>query len=95
MSDDTLHRFIAESIDDAMVSKARRRLDRWARTAPGTHVQRWRWVLNLPVHQVRAFLISDEPEAVELRSAVPFVAVLDVESRQRLLELFAGSGGAR
>lgn len=95
MSDDGLHRFIAAQLDDAMLAKARWRLDRWARTAPGTHVQRWRPVLDFPVHQVREFLISDEPEAVALRDAVPFLGVLDVSSRRRVVDSFAGAGGVR
>ena len=95
MSDAALHHFIAAQLDEAILAKARARLDRWSRTAPGTHVQRWRPVLDLPVAQVRGFLISDDREAVELRRSVPFLSVLDVESRHRLFELFAGSGGVR
>lgn len=95
MSVDSLHRAIAAQLDDVILAKARRRLDRWSRTAPGTHVQRWRWVLDLPVHQVRGFLISDDPDAVALRDAVPFVSVLDVTTRRRVFDLFAGSGGVR
>lgn len=95
MSDDSLHRAIAAQLDDAMLSKARARLDRWARTAPGTHVQRWRPWLDLPTDQVRAFLISDDREAVALRDAVPFLCVLDVSSRRRVVDSFAGAGGVR
>lgn len=95
MSDDGLHRFIAAQLDEAMLAKARGRLDRWSRTAPGTHVQRWRLVLDMPVAQVRDMLISEKPEAVELRAQVPFLSVLDVWSRRRVVELFAGSEGVR
>lgn len=95
MSCDSLHRAIAAQLDDAMLAKARARLDRWAGSAPGTHVQRWRPVLDLPAHQVREVLISDDPDAVELRNAVPFVAVLDVTTRRRVVDLFTGSGGVR
>lgn len=95
MCDDAMHHFVADLIDNAMLAKARARLDRWACSAPGTHVQRWRPWLDLPTDQVREVLISDDPEAVELRSAVPFVAVLDVTTRRRVVDLFAGSGGVR
>lgn len=95
MNVDDLHRAIAAQLDDAMLAKARARLDRWAGTAPGAHVQRWRPVLDLPVAQVRDVLISTRPEAVELRNAVPFLGVLDVSTRQRVVDLFAGVGGVR
>lgn len=95
MNTEALHHAIAAQLDDAMLAKARARLDRWARTAPGTHVQRWRPLLDLPVAQVREMLISPGPEAVELRTAVPFTAVLDVETRRRVVERFAGAGGVR
>lgn len=93
MSADALHRVIADALDDAMLAKARRRLDRWSRTAPGTHVQRWRPVLDLPAAQVRDLLISTRTEAVELRNEVPFLGVLDVSTRRRVVDMFAGSGG--
>lgn len=95
MNAEALNPFIASQLDDAMLAKARARLDRWARTAPGTHVQRWRPLLDLPVAQVRDMLISPGPDAVELRTAVPFTAVLDVETRRRVVDHFAGSGDVR
>lgn len=95
MSVDSLHRAIAAQLDDVILAKARRRLDRWSRTAPGTHVQQWRPVLDLPVAQVRGFLISDDPDAVALRCVVPFLGVLDVTTRRRVVDSFAGAGGVR
>ncbi len=95
MNGEALHRFIASQLDEVMLAKARRRLDRWALTAPGTHVQRWRPVLDLPAAEVREMLISPGPEAVELLTAVPFTAVLDVETRRRVVDHFAGSGDVR
>jgi hypothetical protein len=95
MNADSLHRFIASQLDDAMLARARARLDRWSRTAPGTHVQRWRPVLDLPVAQVQDVLISTRPEAVELRNAVSFLGVLDVSTRQRVVDRFAGAGSVR
>lgn len=95
MNTEALHHAIAAQLDDTMLAKARRRLDRWARTAPGTHVQRWRPVLDLPVAQVRHLLISDDSEAVELRSSVPFLGMLDVANRRRVVDMFAGTEGVR
>lgn len=89
---DALHRAIADFVDDGLLSRARARLDRWAWTAPDTHVQRWRPWLDLPAAQVRAFLISDDREAVALRDAVPFLSVFDVDTRRRVVDLFAGAG---
>ncbi|XAI95172.1 hypothetical protein [Dolichospermum phage Dfl-JY14] len=95
MNADAFHRVIADALDDSMLAKARARLDRWSRTAPGTHVQRWRPLLDLPVAQVRDMLISLDPDAVELRAQVPFLSVLDVSTRRRVVDIFAGSGGVR
>lgn len=95
MNTEALHHAIAAQLDNVMLAKARARLDRWALTAAGTHVQRWRSTLDLPLAQVREVLISMRPEAVELRHSVPFLGVLDRETRRCVVELFAGSRGVR
>ena len=79
-------RWIAERLDDAMLARARARLERWQQSG-GIHpvsAQRWHGLLSVGVEAVRDVLIGTDERSQELRTDAPFAGELPVAERNRL-----------
>jgi hypothetical protein len=79
-------RWIAERLDDAMLARARVRLERWERSG-GIHpvsAQRWHALLSVGVEAVRDVLNGTDDRSQELRTDAPFAGELPVAERNRL-----------
>lgn len=77
---------------DLVLTRARENLDRFSTIHAGTMAERWldRWrlTLNSGLDHVLTVLVSDAPEAAELRQNSPFTGILSEEERQRVLDSF-------
>jgi excisionase family DNA binding protein len=77
---------------DLVLTRARENLDRFSRVHAGTMAERWldRWrlTLNSGLDQVLTVLVSDAPDAAELRQNSPFTGILSEEERARVLDSF-------
>jgi excisionase family DNA binding protein len=77
---------------DLVLTRARENLDRFSRVHAGTMAERWldRWrlTLNSGLDQVLTVLVSDAPDAAELRQNSPFTGILSEEERTRVLDSF-------
>jgi hypothetical protein len=79
-------RWIAERLDDAMLARARVRLERWEQTG-GIHLvsaQKWHELLSGGVEVVREVLNGTDDRSQELRTDAPFAGELPVAERNRL-----------
>jgi excisionase family DNA binding protein len=77
---------------DLVLTRARENLDRFSTIHAGTMAERWldRWrlTLNSGLDHVLTVLVSDAPEAAELRQNSPFTGILSEVERQRVLDSF-------
>jgi len=77
---------------DLVLARARENLDRFSRVHAGTMAERWldlwRLTLNSGLDRVLTVLVSDAPEATELRQNSPFTGILSEEERKRVLYSF-------
>jgi excisionase family DNA binding protein len=92
-----LHRVVAGRLavdPDAVLSRARRNLERLGEVHPGGMTAAWlaEWgaVLDAGEDAVFAVLTSAAPRAVELRQNSPFAGVLSEAERAAALEAFRG-----
>jgi hypothetical protein len=86
-----LTQIIAEP--DAVISKARENLDRWAGMhrpdgMTARYFEEWKRVLDDGLDTIVDVVISPSPEARELRQNSPFAGVLPAETRLRVLQSF-------
>lgn len=80
-------RFHTEGTD-----KARDNLNRWAAAgAAGPWADEWRDLLDRPVAELAAFLVSTSEDAFRLRQSSPFAGVLPPEERRAVIALFRDS----
>jgi hypothetical protein len=82
------HRLVAERLDENLIARARRRLERWIREdrIHPDWAQEWRRVLSLPPKEVASEIASDSVRARELRQTSPFAGALTEAERKRLTE---------
>jgi len=77
---------------DLVLTRARENLDRFSKVHAGTMAERWldlwRLTLNSGLDHVLTVLVSDAPEATELRQNSPFTGILSEEERKRVLDSF-------
>ena len=77
---------------DLVLGRARDNLDRFSKVHAGTMAEHWldlwRGTLNSGLDRVLTVLVSDTPEAAELRQNSPFTGILSEEERRRVLDSF-------
>jgi excisionase family DNA binding protein len=83
-------RLVAEP--DLVLGRARENLERFARIHEGTMAERWldlwRDTLDSGPDRVLAVLISDTPQATDLRQNSPFTSILPKDERRKILNSF-------
>ena len=90
-----LHGAIASHLvtdPDLVLGRARENLDRFSVIHTGTMAQRWlnlwRVTMDAGPDQVLGVLVSDSPQAAELRQNSPFAGILRADERKAVLESF-------
>jgi excisionase family DNA binding protein len=77
---------------DLVLTRARETLDRFSRIHAGTMaghwLDLWRLTLSSGPDNVLTVLVSDAPEAVELRQNSPFTGILSEQERKQVLDSF-------
>jgi excisionase family DNA binding protein len=77
---------------DLVLTRARENLDRFSKVHTGTMAEHWldlwRLTLNSGLDHVLTVLVSDTPEATDLRQNSPFTGILSEEERKRVLDSF-------
>ena len=77
---------------DLVLTRARENLDRFSKIHAGTMAERWldlwRLTLDSGLDRVLTVLVSDAPEAAELRQNSPFTGILSEEERKSVLDSF-------
>lgn len=77
---------------DLVLARARENIDRFSRVHAGTMAEHWlglwRLTLNSGLDHVLTVLVSDAPEATELRQNSPFTGILSEDERKRVLDSF-------
>lgn len=77
---------------DLVLTRARENLDRFSQVHAGTMAERWldlwRSTLDSGPDHVLTVLVSDAPEAAELRQNSPFTGILSAEERTSVLNSF-------
>ena len=82
-----LHAAVASALDEEVVQKARRQLDRWLGQGAnaGPLLQRWSDILSLSLEEIRTWLTMRSEEADWLRKASPFAGVLPPRQRESII----------
>jgi excisionase family DNA binding protein len=79
---------------DRVLGRARENLDRFSAVHAGTMAQRWLglWqaALESGPDQVLSVLLSDSPQAAEMRQNSPFTGILSGDERRTVLKSFRG-----
>ena len=73
-------------VDEAVVAKARARVERWAGDG-SVHprwVEGWRRLLSLPLADLAHALVDRSEESAALRQVTPFAGVIEPRTRWRL-----------
>jgi excisionase family DNA binding protein len=90
-----LHAAVASHLvtePDHVLSRARENLDRFSAVHAGTMAQHWlslwRAALESGPDQVLGVLVSDSPQAAEMRQNSPFTGILSDDERRKVLESF-------
>jgi hypothetical protein len=77
---------------DAVLGRARANLDRFSAVHAGTMaaywLDLWRSAMDEGPDQVLNVLVSDTPEAAEMRQNSPFTGILPADERRAVLESF-------
>ena len=77
---------------DLVLTQARENLDRFSKVHAGTMAEYWldlwRKAIDSGPDQVLNVLVSDTPEARELRQNSPFTGILSQEERRKVLNSF-------
>lgn len=77
---------------ELVLARARENLDRFSKVHAGTMAERWldRWrsTLGSGLDRVLTLLLSDTPQAAELRQNSPFTGILSEEERIKVLTSF-------
>jgi hypothetical protein len=81
------HRAVARTLDEAGVSAARARLDRWRSEGRIDHrwAEEWSDLLSRPFRDVIDAIGADTPHAADLRQSSPFAGALSERDRRDLL----------
>jgi excisionase family DNA binding protein len=83
-------RLVAEP--DVVLGRARENLDRFSAIHAGTMaahwLELWRAALDAGPDQVLTVLVSDTPQAAEMRQNSPFTGILPLDARRAVLESF-------
>lgn len=82
------HRVVADRLDEQLIEKARRRVDRW-RTTGRIHphwADQWQGVLEDSPARIARAISVDTPHARELRQTSPFAGVLTPQERRLLTQ---------
>lgn len=86
------HRVVADRLDDLLVERARRRLDRW-READRIHprwADEWGDVLSRSLSEIGKVISADTAHARSLRQTSPFAGVLNEHERRQLVRSVEG-----
>ncbi len=86
------HRVVADRLDDQLVERARRRLDRW-REAGQIHprwADEWGDVLSKSLSEIGGVISADSAHARSLRQTSPFAGALNEQERRRLVRFVEG-----
>jgi hypothetical protein len=81
------HRSVGKRLTPAMVSAARRRLERWqadGRIHP-VWADEWTKLLTEPLDRIREVIGEDSPRAADLRQSSPFAGALSDHERRQIL----------
>lgn len=77
---------------DRVLSRAHKNIDRFSAIHAGTMARHWldewRATLNAGPDRVLSVLLSDAPQATELRQNSPFAGILPADERRTVLESF-------
>jgi excisionase family DNA binding protein len=77
---------------DLVLKRARENLDRFSKVHAGTMAERWldlwRATLDSGLDHVLTVLVSDTPQATELRQNSPFTGILSQDERRTVLDSF-------
>jgi excisionase family DNA binding protein len=77
---------------DLVLARARENLDRFSKVHAGTMAEHWldlwRLALNSGLDRVLTLLVSDSPQAAELRQNSPFTGILSDDERRTVLDSF-------
>jgi hypothetical protein len=86
------HRLVAERLDERLVARARRQLERWTQTdrIQERWANEWNRVLSAPLDDIRSTISADTPRARQLRQTSPFAGVLTDQERRLLSRAVAG-----
>ena len=88
------HRLIAERLDENLLDRAHRQLERW-RSSGRIHnrwATEWERVLSSSVEEIRKVITADTPTARELRQTSPFTGALNEQERRRLSRAVSSRG---
>jgi len=83
-----MHAEIASRLDDAMVARARGRVDGWLRDGgpvPATAATAWRVLLDGPRDILADALVRDDETMRDLRQNTPFAGALAPRERWRII----------
>jgi hypothetical protein len=91
-----LFRAIADKIrenPEPILDDTRRNLERFKETHKGTgvmhYLNRWEKLLNGPLDELLAFMVSGSQEARDMRQAAPFAGILPNEERWDIIRKFS------
>lgn len=81
------HRAVAQRLRRPIVDEARHVLLRWRHEGriDERYAHRWEQLLEQPIPEIRRALVSDSPDADDLRQNSPFAGVLSEPERLRIL----------
>ncbi len=87
-----LHREIAQRLREnpALLEIARGNLNRWIQSqGDRLYWTEWKKILNSPLNEIFAFLVSPEDKARWLRQSSPFCGILTPQERWKIYESFS------
>jgi hypothetical protein len=87
-----LHRTISELLerDPKLLAVARRNLQKGMEIHGNLHVfQEWNRILDRPMDEIRAILVSPSEKARWLRQSSPFSGILEPRDRWKIYETFS------
>ena len=82
------HRLVAERLDEALLAKARARVEEWIAERGPVHpvyARRWKAVLDRSVPEIASILVTDDEPSRDLRQNTPFAGALTPSERWRIL----------
>ena len=82
-----LARAIVEKLDldpGPGLSRAQQNCSRWLTQRPNEYLQQWSVILQQDWSQIRLLLLSESPEATQLRQNSPFAGILTPQERWKV-----------